>query len=236
MNTKKYILIIAVAAILLAGGIFTVKKAQAPQSNSATTSHFNGASQQSVIENQPAESSFGAMSQAQSQQRIRSTVDPIPDALSRITKKPFGIYITPKTSPVQPERFQGYHTGADLETFPSEQSVDVPVNALCDGKLLSARTASGYGGVAVESCTLEGQTVTVIYGHLRLSSVKPKIGDQLKAGDFLAVLGTGFSSETDGERKHLHLGIHKGTGINILGYVQSQGALGGWLDPAKFLQ
>src|SRR3990167_7147055 len=38
---------------------------------------------------------------------------PISDWLSRITKKKFGQYITPQTSPVQPERFTGYHTAAD---------------------------------------------------------------------------------------------------------------------------
>ena len=33
----------------------------------------------------------------------------------RITKKPFGIFITTQNSPVQPERFSGYHTGVDVE-------------------------------------------------------------------------------------------------------------------------
>ena len=163
------------------------------------------------------------------------TVDHVSDALSRITKKPFGIYVTPKTSPVQPERFQGFHTGVDLETTSGEQNVDVKVVALCSGKLLEARNASGYGGVIVQSCTLDGQAVTVIYGHIRLSSVALKVGDKISAGDFLANLGTGFSAETDGERKHLHLGIHLGNTINILGYVQAKNELSDWLDGAKYL-
>ncbi|KKQ38872.1 MAG: hypothetical protein US57_C0028G0007 [Candidatus Moranbacteria bacterium GW2011_GWC2_37_73] len=110
------------------------------------------------------------------------------------------------------------------------------MKALCDGKLLSARTASGYGGVAAASCELDGQAVTVVYGHIKLSSITFKIGDQMKAGDFLANLGTGFSNETDGERKHLHLGIHKGANINILGYVQNKNQLDDWIDPSKYLQ
>jgi len=209
-----------------------VKKAQAPR----------GSNQQTAIQsakptelNSVPELSSGASSQTQTQSLQKATVDPIDNALARITKKPFGIYITPKTSPVQPERFQGYHTGTDLETYSSEQNIDVPVRALCDGKLLVARFASGYGGVAVESCTLDGQAVTIIYGHIRLSSVAFKVGDQMKAGDFLANLGTGYSNETDGERKHLHLGIHKGTSINILGYVQAKSELSGWLDGAQYL-
>ena len=213
----------AIVAIFLATGFLVAKEVQAPTINNQTSITNNQSAQ-------PTESNSLALSTQKAQ-----TVDPLPNALARITKKPFGIYITPKTSPVQPERFQGYHTGVDLETTAAEQNVDVPVVALCNGKLLMAEYASGYGGVAVESCTLDEQAVTVIYGHIRLSSVKPKAGDTLAAGDFLADLGTGYSSETDGERKHLHLGIHIGTGINILGYVQFKGQLSGWLDPSKYL-
>ena len=161
---------------------------------------------------------------------------PITNWQNRVTKKPFGIYITPKTSPVQPERFQGYHTGVDFETFPDEQNIDVPIYAICDGKLLQKRTASGYGGIAVQACKLNGEDATIIYGHLRLTSVTANVGQELKAGDMLAVLGTGYSTETDGERKHLHLGIHKGSAINILGYVQNQAELANWLDVTKYLK
>ncbi len=150
--------------------------------------------------------------------------------MGRVTKKPFGIYITSKTSPVQPERFQGYHTGTDFETTIDEQNIDVPIKAMYNGKLLEARHASGYGGVAIQVCTLNNEPVTVTYGHLELSSMVAKVGDELKAGEFLANLGTGYSTETDGERKHLHLGIHKGPAINIRGYVSSKGQLSAWLD------
>lgn len=160
---------------------------------------------------------------------------PLADAKSRITKKPFGIYITPKTSPVQPERFTGYHTGVDFETLPSEQNIDVPFMAICDGPLLIKKQAQGYGGVLVQQCTITGQPVTVIYGHIRLTSVTVTKGDQIAAGTQLGVLGTGFSTETDGERKHLHLGIHLGKAINILGYVQKQSDLTQWLDAAPLL-
>jgi len=155
---------------------------------------------------------------------------------ARITKKPFGIYITSQNSPVQPEKFTGYHTGVDFETTTAEANIDISVPAFCDGKLLLKEYASGYGGVAVESCVLNSQTVTVIYGHLKLASIMPAIGQTLKKGDLLGVLGKGYSTETDGERKHLHLGIHLGPTINILGYVQSQSALFAWLDPAQFLK
>jgi len=162
-------------------------------------------------------------------------VAPMDRVNERVTKKPFGIYITKATSPVQPERFSGYHTAVDFETFAEEQNNDVSVKAVCAGKLLSKRTASGYGGVAVQSCTLDGQAVTVVYGHMRLSSIGKKVGDSLQAGEQLGALGTGFSSETDGERKHLHLGIHKGSTINIAGYVPNQASLANWLNILDYL-
>lgn len=167
---------------------------------------------------------------------MAALASPILDWQARVTKKPFGIYVSPTDSPVSPERFTGYHTGVDFETFADEQNVDVPIMAICSGKLLLKEYASGYGGVAVQSCTLNGEAVTIIYGHLRLSSIIPAKGKLLTAGEKFAVLGTGYTSETDGERKHLHLGIHKGTSINILGYVQTQAALAQWLDVTRYLQ
>jgi len=162
-------------------------------------------------------------------------VQPLDRANERVTKKKFGTYITPQNSPVQPERFSGYHTGVDYETFPDEQNVDVTVRAVCTGPLLVARSASGYGGVVVQSCTFGGDPITVVYGHLRLSSIVAKVGDQLAAGQQFAVLGTGFSSETSGERKHLHLGISRGAAVNIRGYLSAAADIKGWLDPGGAL-
>lgn len=160
---------------------------------------------------------------------------PLDGAGERATKKPFGIFITPQNSPVSPEKFRGYHTGTDFEIFSGEENVDVPVQAVCDGNLLLKKSATGYGGVAVESCNLNEESITVVYGHLKLSSVSFNSGEKINAGDTLGILGRGYSAETSGERKHLHLGFHKGGGVNILGYVQNQAALAGWLDPCQFV-
>ena len=162
---------------------------------------------------------------------IAPLVSPISGGVSRITKKPFGIYVSPTDSPIIPEHFTGYHTGADFETYPSEQTTDVPIATVCTGPLLLKEYASGYGGVAVQGCTINSLSVTIIYGHLRLASITPTVGQVIQAGTQFAVLGTGYSTETDGERKHLHLGIHIGTDINVLGYVANQNDLSGWLDP-----
>lgn len=159
-----------------------------------------------------------------------SLQSPLDRAAERVTKKTFGLYITPETSPVQPDKFRGYHTGTDFEIFPNEENIDVPVHAICDGKLTVKKTASGYGGVAAQNCEIDGKSTSVVYGHLKLASISKKVGDNFKAGEVIGILGKGFSPETDGERKHLHLGIHKETSVNILGYVQSKAELSGWLD------
>ena len=213
MNTPKKIYLVMVALLFLAA---TCNSAQSPTTNSTPTPSATTIPSPSIIQAQ--------------------LTEPISGGLNRVTKKPFGIYITPKTSPVQPEKFIGYHTGIDFETTPDEANVDVEIVAACNGKFLMKKYASGYGGVAVQSCTVDGNPVTIIYGHLRLSSITPNVGDTIKAGQKIAVLGTGYSTETDGERKHLHFGIHKGTAVNILGYVQNKADLSGWLDAGQYLK
>lgn len=155
---------------------------------------------------------------------------PLEKSTERITKKPFGIYITPQNSPVQPERFAGFHTGTDFEILPGEENQDVPVFAVCGGKVIYKSTVSGYGGVIIQACAVNNETVTVLYGHLSLAGSPAKINSEYKKDDQLAVLGRAFSAETGGERKHLHLGIHKGARIDFRGYVQNEKELDQWLD------
>lgn len=165
----------------------------------------------------------------------KTIVEPISKALARVTKKPFGLYVSPTNSPVSPEKFTGYHTGVDFETFASEQDSDVVIYAICSGPLVLKKSASGYGGMAVQQCEINGSAVTVIYGHLKLSSITAKTDQLLPEGKPIGILGKGYSTETAGERKHLHLGIHQGKNINLLGYVQNQAELSQWLDVTKLL-
>ncbi|MFH0873352.1 MAG: M23 family metallopeptidase [Candidatus Komeilibacteria bacterium] len=160
---------------------------------------------------------------------------PLDRALERITKKPFGIYITPQNSPVQPEKFSGYHTGVDFETFAEEANTQVTIKTICAGKVIYKQRVSGYGGVFIQSCEYNGEAITVLYGHLALSTIQLKVGDEIKAGTVIGYLGAGYSYDTDGERKHLHLGIHKGSAVELKGYVQSASELSGWLDGQKLL-
>ncbi len=156
--------------------------------------------------------------------------------LQRITKKPFGILINPSTSPVQPEKFSGYHTGADFEVEDGEESTRLEVRALCFGEVVYRQWVRGYGGVLVQRCLYDDQPVTVLYGHLQLPSIDAKVGDSLGKGDYVGVLGKGFSEETDGERPHLHLAVHKGEVIELRGYVESENQLGSWINPETILE
>ncbi|MCC6563783.1 hypothetical protein IT087_02730, partial [Candidatus Uhrbacteria bacterium] len=128
---------------------------------------------------------------------------PMVDALERVTKKTFGLEVHPETSPVANDRFNGFHVGVDFETFETEQAIDIPVSAICDGPLFQKQFAKGYGGYALQSCRLNGERVTVLYGHLDLESVRATSTSAIKRGETIGVLGEGYSKETDGVRKHL---------------------------------
>jgi len=162
--------------------------------------------------------------------------EPLKDASERVTKKPFGIKITPESSPVSPERFSGYHTGTDFEILAGEEDRKISVYAVCNGPLAIKRDLTGYGGVAIQQCSHGEQEVTVVYGHISLNSVKVNPGELMKRGQAFALLGEGFSEETDGERKHLHLGIHKGKNVSFLGYVDTSKALEDWISPMQVIE
>lgn len=162
------------------------------------------------------------------------TIKPIAEFDSRITKKPFGIYITPQTSPVQPEKFTGYHTGIDVE-YSDMPDIDVPIFAIADGQVVRSGWVSGYGGMVAIRHTINNKDYIVIYGHLVPDSL-PDLNTQVKKGDIIGFLGKGYSHDTDGERKHLHFAIYNGTDINVKGYVQNKNELNKWLDPLVFFK
>ncbi len=223
--SKIYWVIIFILLVFLASYLFFSKKVIAP------TLPLDNLNKQTV--NNDVVDVNASTTQSELKQAISLPMD---NALERVTKKSFGIKISPQDSPIMPEKFSGYHTGVDFEVLSAEENSKITIKAICDGKLLLKRQASGYGGVMVQSCQLNGQAITVVYGHLSLASVSLAIGDSIKAGQTIALLGKGFSQETDGERKHLHLSIHLGSGINIRGYVDQVGELQSWLDPLTLLQ
>ena len=154
--------------------------------------------------------------------------DPIADFQPRITKKFFGTYVTPQNSPVQPERFTGYHTGVDIEY--GDITTDVPVFAIADGSVVLSEWVSGYGGLVVIHHPNTDPPIYSVYGHLRPSSLIA-LHASVKKGQQIAVLGTAYSHETDGERRHLHFGIVVSSAMNIKGYAPTKAGLSDWEDP-----
>jgi len=185
------------------------------------------------FQNNPQNQEPGEKNFLRNKQKDKQSNIPIERAQERITKKPFGIKVSPENSPITPERFSGYHTGIDYEIFEGEENVNLEVFAICSGELLRKEIISGYGGVLLQKCELKNQLVTVIYGHIKLNSVKREVGENIEKGNFLTFLGDAHSAETDGERKHLHLGIHRGEEIDWRGYVQNQSELGQWINFEK---
>lgn len=227
-------IIIAVFIALLTGGIIFWKKAQNNKKNNQTSTSPSKTDQLGADNNQSSTTSSTSSKSSTSSTSSLSSPNPnldypIAGFTSRITKKPFGIYITPQTSPVQPERFTGYHTGTDIEY--GDITSDVPVYAISDATVRYIGTVSGYGGVIILEAPINGQDDTLLYGHIRLSSATVKVGEAVSKGQKIAVLGTAYSAETDGERRHLHFAIHKGTSIVFLGYVQQKSQLSDWIDP-----
>ncbi|KKU92182.1 MAG: Metalloendopeptidase-like protein membrane protein [Microgenomates group bacterium GW2011_GWA1_48_10] len=165
-------------------------------------------------------------------------VFPLPDYFSRIKVKRFGqlVKATDKFEVACGAEFAGYHTGDDLEVLPEEENTGVAVHAAASGKIRQVGNVSGYGGLVVQSASLAGEELTVYYGHLNVASLKVKAGDGVTAGEVLGYLGKGCSTETSGERKHLHFAIHKGSGIDVRGYVPGKEDLAAWLDPGETLQ
>jgi murein DD-endopeptidase MepM/ murein hydrolase activator NlpD len=150
----------------------------------------------------------------------------------------FGMHVTPdpENNPIDPpERFSGYHTALDLEILPGEEDQDVQVKAICSGQVTAAELAEGYGGVFVHTCTLNDQLVSVLYGHLDSESFELKVGDQVEKGAVIGNLAAARTPASGGNRKHLHLGIHKGELGVFNGYVQAESELGEFVDPTSLL-
>jgi len=155
---------------------------------------------------------------------IPKFIPPIAEFKKRIVKKPFGLYITPATSPVQPEKFTGYHTGVDVEY--GDVQTDVPTVAIADGLVIYSGWVSGYGGFLA---ILHTDYIST-YSHLNPESLLPK-NTKVLQGQTIGTLGRAYSHETDGERKHLHFGIIKGNKLDLRGYVQNEIEISLWLNP-----
>lgn len=164
--------------------------------------------------------------------------EPLPGASVRATPLSFGMYVTPDPlqNPIDPpERFTGFHTAVDYEVSSGEVDGDVPVYALCSGRVVFSGYVEGYGGTVAHRCRLEDGDVTVLYGHLDLEGL-PKQRSNLRGGDTIGLLAPPQSYASGYTRKHLHLSIHKGTDLVFAGYVEHEEDLERYIDPQEVLR
>lgn len=157
--------------------------------------------------------------------------EPVTHFKDRITKKTFGMYITPATSPVEHDKFSGFHTGVDAEF--TDTTGAVPVVAVADGVVVFSRWATGYGGVIVVKNARDDIPRYALYGHLNAATLLP-VGTHVTAGQRLGLLGDDHSEQTDGVRKHLHFSLYTGDVLDIRGYVPTKEDLANWADPLAF--
>ena len=159
--------------------------------------------------------------------------EPIKNTALRPVLLGFGRYVTPDSvsNPINPpERFTGYHVGADFEVTNDELTTDVRVYAICAGDVAYSGFAEGYGGLLIQRCEFNGSPITVLYGHLSLKDLPAK-ASFLQAGKQIGKLAPARSTDSDGNRKHLHLGIRRGKEIDFRGYVQTSGDIVSYIDP-----
>ena len=106
------------------------------------------------------------------------------------------------------------HNGIDIAV-----PIGTPIKAVADGKVVEARTASGYGKMVVIEHNVNGKVVTSEYGHISKWTVNK--GQIISKGQTIALSGNlGTSSGP-----HLHLTIREGKyrskAVNPFSYIKN---------------
>lgn len=119
-----------------------------------------------------------------------------------------------------------HHNGDDVVTGKKDE----PVLAVMNGRVIKAQQSKakggGFGYYVVLRHLIDGKYYTSLYAHLKPNSFKVRVGQLVKAGDQLGIMGTsGYSTGV-----HLHLEIWKGR-------THGWSADGkGFVEPIKFIE
>ncbi|WP_306796601.1 M23 family metallopeptidase [Nocardia sp. XZ_19_369] len=98
------------------------------------------------------------------------------------------------------------HQGVDLAG-----AVGAPIFAMADGVVTAAGPASGFGDWIVIDHNLDGQPYSTVYGHMFETGIHVAVGQQIKAGDYIA--DEGYNGEVDPpgpQGAHLHFEVWQG--------------------------
>lgn len=128
------------------------------------------------------------------------------------TSVPSGSYAMPEavppgrlTSGFGP-RWGSMHNGIDLATSPG-----APIYAFADGVVALSGPASGFGNWIVIDHTIDGKTVSTVYGHMFSQDLLVTAGQVVRAGQQIAREGyNGQVSPPGPGGSHLHFEIHDG--------------------------
>ena len=121
------------------------------------------------------------------------------------------------------QKFSKSHRGIDLGWFDNPHQ---PVYSVCDGKVIDIQKQTTGGNVIHILYTNGAVSLGYVceYGHLQYNSIKVKIGEYVKKGQEIALMG---KSGKNCKGYHLHFGLYKGNSINY--------KVDKWIDPIKYL-
>lgn len=138
--------------------------------------------------------------------------NPIPN--SYITSV-FGYRVHPVTG-----KKESFHQGVDLTIQPN---TNVKIVAAADGEVIRVGELGTYGNVVMIKHVINGIRMDTNCAHLKDKSITVKVGDKVKQGDVIGIMGTTGSSTAP----HLHFEIHNGA------WESGQPNA---LDPAKYIK
>ncbi|MBY4212622.1 peptidoglycan DD-metalloendopeptidase family protein [Rhodococcus fascians] len=106
----------------------------------------------------------------------------------------------PRTNPVTGER-EG-HQGQDYSA-----PAGTPIYAVTDGTVVEAGPASGFGNWIIIDTTVDGRSLSTVYGHMNDDGVGVRAGQSVTAGDPIGAVGNAGQSTGP----HLHFEVWPGT-------------------------
>jgi murein DD-endopeptidase MepM/ murein hydrolase activator NlpD len=93
-----------------------------------------------------------------------------------------------------------FHEGVDFTP-----GGGTPIQAIADGVVSTVADFSwGLGEHVIIDHHINGQLIQSVYGHMQLGSVRMKVGEHVKVGDIVGLVGSTGASTGN----HLHLEIH----------------------------
>lgn len=98
---------------------------------------------------------------------------------------------------------RSFHQGIDLSRTPN---TNVEVVASADGEVIRTGELGTYGYVVMIKHSINGKRMDSNYAHLKKGSIKVKVGQRVRQGQVIGIMGSSGASTAP----HLHFEIHNG--------------------------